>query len=69
MVTGNGFAYKIEFGVYGVRGDDLLVRYEGGYRRGIEHGTGWRDKPCIWVSDGAFSTIEIYARFKDDNDD
>jgi hypothetical protein len=36
----NRFAYKIEFGVYGVR-DDLLVR----------------------------STIEIYPRFKDDNDD
>lgn len=25
---GRGFAYKIEFGIYGVRGDDLLVRYE-----------------------------------------
>ena len=63
-----GTEYKIGFGIYGVRGKDLLVRYEGGYRHGTD-GTGGHEERYLWVSASAFSTIEIYARFRDDGDD
>ncbi len=56
-----GVEYRADFGIYGIRGDDLFVRYEGGHRHGLEHGTGWRDEPYIWVSAYAFSTIEIFV--------
>jgi len=43
-----------------VRDGSLLVRHEGGHVQGIEHGTGWRDEPAIWISAGAFSQAGIY---------
>ncbi len=56
--------WRADWAVLGRRGDTLLVRYTGGYVRGIEHGTGWHAEPAIWVSDAVFTTVEIYAQFK-----
>jgi hypothetical protein len=56
--------HAIGFGLYGVRGGDLLVRYEGGYIAGMEHGTGWRDEPYIWVSATPFIRMELFSRWK-----
>jgi hypothetical protein len=56
------------FGLYGIRGEDLFVRYEGGTVGGSEHGTpGLRDEPYIWVSAAAFSRIELGARYRRDD--
>jgi hypothetical protein len=41
-----------------MRGEDLFVRYEGGYIAGTEHCTGWPDEPYTWVPSKAFSWIE-----------
>lgn len=45
-----------------MRDGSLLVRYEGGHVQGIEHGTGWRDGPAIWIWAGAFSQVGICPR-------
>ena len=48
------------FGVYGIRGEDLLVRYEGGKVGVSEHGTpGLRDRAYMWVSATAFSRVQL----------
>jgi hypothetical protein len=41
-----------------MRGEDLSVRYEGGYTAGTEHGTGRRDELYTWAPSKAFSWIE-----------
>jgi hypothetical protein len=47
------------FGIHGIRGKDLLVRYLGGYRHGTEHGPGRLVQPYFWVTASLFGDGEI----------
>ena len=70
-VPGTSLGDHAEFGVHGIHGENLLVRYEGGWRSGREHGTAptWqsfakrRPEPYLWVWGGAFTEIEICSRY------
>jgi hypothetical protein len=72
-VTGASLGDRASFDIYGVRGEELLVRYTGGCREGFKHGPGFerrtgrrRAEPCFWVHASVFDGgdgIEICARY------
>ena len=62
-VHGAGLGDQELFGIYGVHGKNLLVRYDGGYRHGFQYGPG-RAETHFWVHAGVFPDgVEILARY------